>query len=73
MPTPPDTHLRALLTQAEQDLAEAERRRDHQARVVYDLLEGTDARVFAEKALREIERTITYIRANRELIENILA
>ena len=73
MPRPADAHLRALLTQAEQDLAEAEQRRDHQARVVYNLLEGTDTRAFAEKTLREIERTISFIRVHRELIEHILA
>ncbi|MCJ2100769.1 hypothetical protein [Methylobacterium sp. E-046] len=73
MPKPSDALLHVLLAKAEQDLAEAERRRDHQARVVYDLRDGTDARVFAEKGLREIERTIGFIRANRELIEHILA
>ena len=73
MPKPSDAHLHVLLAKAEQDLAEAERRRDHQARVVYNLVDGTDTRAFAEKALREIERSIGFIRANRELIEHILA
>ena len=73
MPTPSEAHLRGLLAQAEQDLVEAERRRDHQARVVYNLLDGTDTRAFAEKGLREIERSIGFILANRELIQHILA
>jgi hypothetical protein len=73
MPKPSDAHLHVLLAKAEQDLAEAERRRDHQARVVYNLVDGSDTRAFAEKGLREIERSIGFIRATRELIEHILA
>ena len=72
MPTPSDEHLRGLLAQTEQDLAEAEQRREHHARVVASLHHGTEARAAAEKVLREIDGTITFIRANRELIQNIL-
>ncbi|GJE14622.1 hypothetical protein [Methylobacterium longum] len=72
MPTPSEAHLQDLLAQAEQDLAEAEQRREHQARVVSDLLAGTEARTYAEGVLREIDRTIAFIRANRELIKHIL-
>jgi len=72
MPTPPEAHLRNLLAQAEQDLAEAEQRREHQARTVAGLLDGTEARAAAEKVLREIDRTIAFISANRDLIEHVL-
>jgi hypothetical protein len=72
MPTPSDEHLRGLLAQAEQDLAEADQRRGHQARVVASHPEGTEARAAAEKVLREIDGTIAFISANRELIQNIL-
>ena len=73
MPTPSDAHLRGLLAQAEHDFVEAEQRRGHQARVVSDLLAGTEARTYAEKVLREIDRTIAFNSANRALVQHILA
>ena len=72
MPTPSEAHLLALLAQAEQDLTEAEQRREHNARILAGLHEGTEAQAAVERVLREIERTISFIRANRELIELIL-
>lgn len=73
MPTLPEVYLQDLFAQAQQDLAEAEQRREHQARVVSTLLDGTETRAAAEKVLREIDRTIAFIRANLELIQHILA
>ena len=73
MPTRSDAHLRGLLAQTGQDLTEAERRRAHQARIVSELLAGTDTRASAEKVLREINRTVAFTRANHELIGHILA
>jgi hypothetical protein len=72
MPTPTEAHLRDLLAQTEQDLTEAEQRREHHARIIAGLHDGTEARAAAEKVLHEIDRTIAFIRANRELIQGIL-
>lgn len=72
MSTPPEAHLRNLLAQAEEDLREAEQRRDHQALVVSGLLADTEARATAERVLHEINRTIAFIRANRDLLDLIL-
>ncbi|WP_267361754.1 MULTISPECIES: hypothetical protein [unclassified Methylobacterium] len=72
MPTPSDQHLRGLLTQTERDLAEAEQRREHHARIVAGLVDGTEARAATEKVLREIDGTIAFINANRQLIQDIL-
>ncbi|KQS85939.1 hypothetical protein ASG32_00065 [Methylobacterium sp. Leaf361] len=73
MPTLPDAYLRDILTQAEQDLAAAELRRAQQARIVAGPLNSPETRAAAELLLREIDRTITSIWANRHLIEVILA
>ena len=73
MPTLPEAHLRNLLAQAGRDLTEAEQRRERQARIVSDLLDGTGTHAAAQKVLREINRTIAFSRANHELIEHILA
>jgi len=72
MPTPSEANLQDLLAQADKDLAEAEQRREHHARIIAGLHDGTEARAAAEKVLREIDRTIAFIRANRELIRHIL-
>ncbi|MCJ2021768.1 hypothetical protein MKK84_30890 [Methylobacterium sp. E-065] len=72
IPTPSNEHLRGLLAQTERDLAEAEQRREHQARVVAGLHEGTETRAAAERVLREIDGTIAFICANRQLIQDIL-
>lgn len=73
MPAPSDEHLRSLLAQTKQDLSEANQRREHHARFVAGLPDGTEARAAAETVLREIDGTIAFICANRELIEDILA
>ena len=72
MPTPSEADLRGLLAQAEQDLAEAEQRREDQARIAASLLDGTETRIHADKVSREINRTIVFIRANRDLLDLIL-
>ena len=72
MPTPPEAYLRNMLAQAEQDLAEAERRRAYQERVVTDVIDSPATRIAAELLLREIDRTIASIRTNRDLIDLIL-
>lgn len=73
MPTLPDAYLRDILAQAEQDLAAAELRRAQQARIVAGPLNSPETRAAAELLLREIDQTIASIRANRHLIEDILA
>jgi len=73
MPTLPDAHLRDILAQAEQDLAAAELCRAQQARIVAGPLASPETRASAELLLREIDRTIASIRANRLPIEDILA
>ena len=72
MPTPSEAHLQGLLAQAEQDLAEAGQRREHQASIVTSLHEGTETRAAAERVLRELDRTIAFISANCDLIHLIL-
>lgn len=72
MPTPSDENLRGLLAQAELDLAEANQRRDQQARIVSNLLPSTDTRAYAENILREIDLTIAFISANQDLLQHIL-
>ena len=72
MPTPSEEHLRDLLAQAEQDLMEAEQRREHTARILAGPHDGMEAQAFAERLLREIDWTIAFIRANRNLLELIL-
>jgi hypothetical protein len=73
MPTRPDAYLRDMLAQAERDLAAAELRRAQQARIVAGPLNSPEMRADAELLLREIDRTIASIRANRHLIAVILA
>jgi hypothetical protein len=73
MPTPPEAYLRIMLARTKQELAEAEQRREHQARIVDGILDSPGARAAAGLLLREIDRTIAAIRTNRDLIEDILA
>jgi hypothetical protein len=56
---------------ADQHIAEAKQRREHQIRVVSGLPRDTDARAYAEMLLREIDRTIAIGRMHQELIHNL--
>ncbi|MCJ2021291.1 hypothetical protein MKK84_28395 [Methylobacterium sp. E-065] len=72
MPTPSEAHFRGLLAQTEQDLAEAGQRREHQASIVAGLHEGTETRAAAVRVLGELDQTIAFVSANRDLIQHIL-
>lgn len=60
------------LVAANQQLAEAEQRRDQQIRVVAGLVEGTEARTYAEHVLQVMERNILMSRAHQSLIQSLL-
>lgn len=60
------------LVQAQEQVAEAEKRREQQVRFLANIAEGTDARAFAEHTLNEIERTIVLGRMHLELIRHLL-
>lgn len=57
---------------ADQQLAEAEQRRDQQIRIVAGLVEGTEARTYAEHVLQVMERNILMSRAHQSLIQSLL-
>ena len=67
-----DTLLHDPLSQAGQQVAEAEERREQQMRVLSGLAQGSPARVYAEHVLCEIDRTIVLSRMHLELIQNLL-
>jgi hypothetical protein len=56
---------------ADQQIAEAEQRRERQALLVSKLAEGTQARTDAEHVLGEIEWTLSLSRMHRSLIQDL--
>jgi hypothetical protein len=68
-----DALLHDPLLQAEQQLAEAEERREQQMRALSRFPQGSPARAYAEHVLSEIDRTIVLSRMHHELIQNLLA
>jgi hypothetical protein len=73
MLTRAEAPLNDPLVQAQEQVAEAEKRREQQVRSLADIAEGTDARAFAEHILSEIERTIVLSRMHLELMRHLLS
>jgi len=67
-----DALLHDPLSQAGQQVTEAEERREQQMRVLSGLAQGSPARIYAEHVLSEIERTVVLSRMHLELIQNLL-
>lgn len=72
MTSPSRSPVSHPLVAADQQLAEAERRRDQQIRVVAGLVKGTEARAYAEHVLQVMERNILMSRAHQALIQSLL-
>lgn len=57
---------------ADQDVANAEERRDRQVRIISDLAEGTEARACAERILQIVEGNLALMRVHQSVIQQLI-
>lgn len=72
-PDPTSSLLDDALADTDRQIAETERRRERQVRLLRELDPGTRAQINAERRLREIEWTLSLNQMHRILVQHLLA